>query len=94
MSSLVCIKVPAHQTACQGKQSWEAGETGRHCLGPLTGETPHSLQQQTSLQMDQGHSPRTLRGLGVKLAPHRLKARSGGNGIDRLLVLLQGLIWL
>lgn len=37
---------------------------------------------QTSVQMDQGHSPRTLRGLGVRLARHGLKAKSEGNGND------------
>lgn len=40
-------KGPAHRTGCQRKQSWEAGETGRHCLVLfllLTGGTPHSLE--------------------------------------------------
>lgn len=37
---------------------------------------------QTSVQMDQGRSPRTLTGLGMRLARHGLNAKCGGNGND------------
>lgn len=54
-------------------------------MGPVS--PPHRWDSsesaaQTSVQMDQGRAPRTLRGLGMSAAWHRPKAKSGGNGND------------
>lgn len=88
---------PAHPTDCQGKQSWGgAGETVERQGGivspPYRWDSSESAAQ-TSVQMDQGHSPTTLRGLGVRLARRGQKAKSGGNGNDGRRAQVQTVFW-
>lgn len=83
-----CVqKGPHKEKGCQGGVElggrWDREALFAPVSPPYRWESSETAAQ-TSVQMDEGHSPRTLRRLGVRSARRGRRAKSGGNGNEEL----------